>query len=335
MHFRRWKRREVISLLGGAAAAWPLAARAQQADRIRRIGFLMALPENDREAQARITAFRQGLEALGWTEGRNISIDFRFAVADLPHIQTHAAELVNSAPDVIVGQSTPVTSVLKQATRTIPIIFAGVNDPVGQGFVESLARPGGNITGLTFVEFTMVGKWLETLTLMAPGVRRASVMFNPETAPYYPIYLREFRDVPTTLAAELSEARVHDADEIEASIASLARESGGGLIVASDPFTNSHRLLIVRLAERHRLPAVYGFREFVAQGGLMSYGPDVVDITRRSAWYVDRILKGENPTKLPVQQPTKFELVINLKTAKALGLTVPLIMQMTADEVIE
>jgi putative ABC transport system substrate-binding protein len=328
------KRRDFITLLGGAAA-WPLAARAQQPERIRRIGFLMALPENDREAQARIAAFRQGLDALGWTEGRNVRIDYRFAVADPPHIQAHVAELVNSAPDVIVGQSTPVTAALKHATRTIPIVIAAVNDPVGQGFVESLARPGGNITGFTFIEFTIVGKWLELLTQMRPGVRRVSLMFNPETAPYYPIYLREFRGGLATLAAEVSEAPVHDEAEIEAAVADLARDSGGGLIVAADPFTNSHRLSIIRLSERHRLPAIYSFREFVAQGGLMSYGPDAVDISRRSAWYVDRILQGENPANLPVQQPTKFQLVINLKTAKAFGLTVPLIMQMTADEVIE
>ena len=282
-----------------------------------------------------ITAFRQGLEALGWAEDRNIRIDYRFSVADPSHIQAHVADLVNSAPDVIVGQSTPVMAALKQATRTIPIVMAAVNDPVGQGFVDSLARPGANITGFTFIEFTIVGKWLEILTQMAPGVRRVSVMFNPETAPYYPIYLREFRGGLATSAAELSEARVHDEAEIEAAAAVLAHEPGGGLIVAADPFISSYRSLITRLAERHRLPAIYGFREFVAQGGLMSYGPDVVDISRRSAWYVDRILKGENPANLPVQQPTKFQLVINLKTAKALGLTVPLIMQMTADEVIE
>jgi len=329
------RRREFITLLGGAAA-WSLAAQAQQQpQRIRRIGFLVAVPENDRETQARITAFRQGLEALGWIEGRNIRIDYRFAPADLSHIETHAAELVKSAPDVIVGQSTPVTAALKRATLTIPIVIASVNDPVGQGFVESLARPGGNITGFSYIEFTMVGKWLETLKQMAPGVRRASLMFNPETSPYYPIYLREVRGALGTLAAELGEARVHNEPEIEAAVAVLARESGSGLIVAADPFTNSHRALIVRLAQRHRLPAVYGFREFVALGGLMSYGPDVIDIVRRSAGYVDRILKGEHPANLPIQQPTKFELVINLQTAKALGLTVPMIMQMTADEVIE
>jgi putative tryptophan/tyrosine transport system substrate-binding protein len=285
------KRRDFISLLGSTAVAWPLAARAQQTERVRRIGFLIAFPENDREAQARITAFREGLQALGWTEGRNIRIDYHFAVADLADIETHVAELVNVAPDVIVGQSTPVTAALKQATRSIPIVIAAVNDPVGQGFVESLARPGGNITGFTFIEFAIVGKWLEMLKEIAPGVRRVLLVFNPETAPYYPIYLSE---LPATLAAELSEARV-----------------------------------------RHRVPAIYGFREFVARGGLMSYGPDAVDITRRSAGYVDRILKGENPANLPFQQPTKFQLVINLKTAKALGLEIPDKLLALADEVIE
>jgi putative tryptophan/tyrosine transport system substrate-binding protein len=286
------KRRDFISLLGSTAVAWPLAARAQQTERVRRIGFLIAFPENDREAQARITAFREGLQALGWTEGRNIRIDYHFAVADLADIETHVAELVNVAPDVIVGQSTPVTAALKQATRSIPIVIAAVNDPVGQGFVESLARPGGNITGFTFIEFAIVGKWLEMLKEIAPGVRRVLLVFNPETAPYYPIYLSE---LPATLAAELSEARVHDEAEIEAMVVGLARQPGGGLIVAADPFTNSHRSLITRLAERHRVPAIYGFREFVARGGLMSYGPDAVDITRRSAGYVDRILKGSGP----------------------------------------
>jgi putative tryptophan/tyrosine transport system substrate-binding protein len=329
------RRRELISLLGGAAVAWPLAARAQQGERIRRIGILQGLAESDPEAQARTVAFRQALEALGWTEGRNIRIDYRFAGGDPARVQTYATELVKAAPDLIVGHSTPVAAALKQATRTIPIVLVAVNDPLGQGFVASLARPGGNITGFAFVEFTMVGKWLELLKEMAPGVRRVALMFNPQTAPYYAIYLPKFGAVPTTLAAELAAAPVRDEAEVEAAIAGIAREPAGGLIAAADPFTRTHRALIMRLAQHHRLPTVYGFRQFVAEGGLMSYGPDTVDIVRRSASYVDRILKGAAPADLPIQQPTKFELAINLKTAKALGLEVPSLLQRRADEVIE
>jgi putative tryptophan/tyrosine transport system substrate-binding protein len=305
------RRRELISLLGGAAVAWPLAARAQQGERIRRIGILQGLAESDPEAQARTVAFRQALEALGWTEGRNIRIDYRFAGGDPARVQAYATELVKAAPDLIVGHSTPVAAALKQATRTIPIVLVAVNDPLGQGFVASLARPGGNITGFAFVEFTMVGKWLELLKEMAPGVRRVALMFNPQTAPYYAIYLRELNPV-NELAAP-----------------------AGGLIAAADPFAVAHRALIMRLAQHHRLPAVYGLRQFVAEGGLMSYGPDTVDIVRRSASYVDRILKGATPADLPIQQPTKFELAINLKTAKALGLEVPPTLLARADEVID
>jgi putative ABC transport system substrate-binding protein len=328
------RRREFISALCGAAA-WPLAAHAQQPGGMRRIGILQGLAESDPETQARTAAFRQELEALGWTEGRNIRIDYRFAGGNAARVQTYATELVGSAPDLIVGHSSPVVAALKQATSTIPIVIAVVNDPVGQGFVASLARPGGNITGFAFVEFTMVGKWLELLKEMAPGVRRVGLIFSPQTAPYYAIYLRKFEAVPTTLAAELAAAPVRDEAEVEAAIAGIAREPAGGLIAAADPFTRAHRALIMRLAQHHRLPTVYGFRQFVAEGGLMSYGPDTVDIVRRSASYVDRILKGAAPADLPIQQPTKFELAINLKTAKSLGLDVPLHLQQLADEVIE
>jgi putative tryptophan/tyrosine transport system substrate-binding protein len=242
---------------------------------------------------------------------------------------------VNSAPDLIVAHSSPVVAALKQATRTIPIVIAVVNDPLGQGFIASLARPGGNVTGFAFVEFTMVGKWLEMLKEAAPGVRRVALIFNPQTAPYYPIYLRELGAVPATLGAELVAAPVRDEAEVEAAISSLAREPAGGLIAAADPFTNANRALIMRLAQHYRLPAVYPSRQSVAEGGLMSYGPDSVDIVRRSASYVDRILKGEKPGDLPVQQPTRFELAINLKTAKSLGLDVPPTVLARADEVIE
>jgi putative tryptophan/tyrosine transport system substrate-binding protein len=329
------KRREFISLLGGAAG-WPLAARAQQPERMRRIGFIQVVAENDPEAQARITAFQQGLAALDWVEGRNIRIIYRFAAAgDAARIQTHVAELVSSAPDLIVAGGTPVIAALKQATSTIPIVFAIVNDPVGQGFITSLARPGGNITGFTFIEFEMVGKWLELLKEMAPAVRRAALIFNPETGPFYPVFLRQFGAVPASIGTELAAAPVHSRADLEATIATLTRESDGGLIVAADAFNAAHRPLIMQLVERHRLPSIYYLRQAVVEGGLMSYGPDLADIVRRSASYVDRILRGANPADLPVQQPTKFELAINLKTAKALGLTVPPTLIARADEVIE
>jgi putative tryptophan/tyrosine transport system substrate-binding protein len=329
------KRREFITLLGSAAAAWPLAARAQQAERVRRVVFLHGLAENDQEALARGAAFREGLETLGWMENRNIKIEHRFSGGDIARIQTLAAELVGSAPDVIAATGTPVIAALKQATRTIPIVFSVVNDPAGQGFVASLARPGGNITGFTFVDFPMIGKWLEMLKEMAPDVRRITLMFNPQTAPYYPVFMREFDANVAPLAAALSATPVRDRAEIEAAVTAFARELAGGLIAAPDPFINTQRDLIISLAERHRLPTLFGFRQHVRDGGLMSYGPDAVDIVRRSASYVDRILKGEKPADLPVQAPTKYELAINLKTAKALGLTVPTTLLARADEVIE
>jgi len=250
-------------------------------------------------------------------------------------MQAYTAEIVSSAPDLIVASSTPVLVALKQATRTIPIVFSVVNDPVGQGFIASQGRPGGNITGFTFVEFVLIGKWLEMLKEIAPGIRRMMLIFNPQTAPYYPVFLHEFGQVPAAFAVELAAKPVHNEAEVETAVLTLAHEPGGGLIVAPDPFINTHRGLIMALAERHRLPAIYSFRQYVTEGALMSYGPDTADIVRRSASYIDRILKGETPADLPVQAPTKYQLVINLKTAKALGLTVPLIMQMTADEVIE
>jgi len=329
------KRREFITLLGSAAATWPLAARAQQPERMRRIGVLMAFAEDDQETKARLAAFRQALQTLGWIEGRNIHIDYRFAGGDPARVQDYVAELVNAAPDLIVGHSTPVAAALKQATSTIPIVFAAVNDPLGQGFVANLAHPGRNITGFAFIELTVVGKWLELLKEIAPSLRRVALIFNPQTAPHFPVYLRELGAAPARLAAELTAAPVRDEAEIEAAIAALAREPGGGLIAAGDVFTNAHRALIMALAERHRLPAVYSLRQTVAEGGLMSYGPDGVDVVRRSASYVDRILKGAAPAELPVQQPTKYELVINLKTAKALGLDVPPMLLGRADEVIE
>ena len=327
-------RRELLAALGGAAAAWPLAARAQQAERVRRIGLLMGVAD-DREGQARVTALKQGLQELGWTDGRDIQIETRFGEADIGRIRTDAAELVALAPDVIVGQTTPVIRALRQATSSIPIVMAAVNDPVEQGFVSSLAHPAGNITGFMFIDFQMVGKWLEMLKEVAPGVSRAVLMFNPDTAPHYYVYLRSFEAEPRSVAIEVTAAPVRDTAEIEAAFAKLGREPGGGLIVAPDAFTIVHHPLFIRLAQQHRLPAVYNLRTYVAQGALMSYGPDPYDLFRRSASYVDRILKGAKPADLPVQQPTKFELAINLKTAKALGLQIPDKLLALADEVIE
>ena len=329
------KRREFIGVIGGAAVAWPLAVRAQQGERMRRVAFLHAYAENDPEVLARIVAFRQALERLGWTENRNIRVEHRYAGGDLGRIQADTAEVVRSAPDVIAASSTPIVAALKQATDTIPIVFSVVNDPVGQGFVATLPRPGGNITGFSFIDFPLIGKWLERLKEIAPGIRRVLLIFNPDTSPFYSVFLREFGAAPASLGIELSAAPVHDDAEIEASITAFAREPGAGLLAAADVFINTRRRLIMELSERHRLPAIYSFRQYVTEGALISYGPDSVDIVRRSASYVDRILKGEKSADLPVQAPVKYELVINLKTAKALGLTVPLIMQMTADEVIE
>jgi putative tryptophan/tyrosine transport system substrate-binding protein len=327
------RRREFITLLSGAAA-WPLAARAQQADRVRRIGLLMGTAD-DREGQARVTALKQGLQELGWTDGRNIQIEPRFGGADADRIRAHAAELVALAPDVLVGHTTAVIRALRQATSSIPIVMAAINDPVDQGFVSSLAHPGGNITGFTFVDFQMVGKWLEMLKEAAPAVTRAALMFNPDTSPYYYLYLRSFEAEPRSVAVDVTAAPVRDTAEVEKTIAKLGREPGGGLIVAPDAFTIVHQHLFIRLAQQHRMPAIYFLRTSVAQGALMSYGPDPYDNFRRSASYVDRILKGAKPADLPVQQPTKFELAINLKTAKALGLQVPDKLLALADEVIE
>jgi putative tryptophan/tyrosine transport system substrate-binding protein len=327
-------RRQFITVLGGAAA-WPLAARAQQPERMRRIGVLINLTADDPEGRARLAAFLEGLRELGWTDGRNIQIETRFGGGDVGRIRAHAAELVALAPDVIVANTTPVTRAVRQATSSIPIVMAAVNDPVDQGFVSSLAHPGGNITGFSFIDFQMVGKWLEMLKEAAPGVTRAILMFNPNTAPHYYVYLRSFEAMPRSIAVDVTAAPVHETTEVEEAIAKLGREPGGGLLVAPDGFTTIHQHLFIRLAQQHRLPAVYALRTFVAQGALMSYGPDSYDVLRRSASYVDRILKGEKPADLPVQAPTKYELVINLKTAKALGLTVPETLLARADEVIE
>ena len=330
------KRREFITLLGGAAAvAWPLAARAQQPDRVRRIGVLMASAADDSESQARIAAFLQGLQQLGWADGRNMRIDTRWATTDADDIRRHAAELAALAPDVLVAATGTVTAApLLQATRTVPIVFVQVIDPVGAGFVVSLARPGGNATGFTIYEYGMSGKWLELLKEIAPRMARAAVLRDPAIASGIGQFAAA-QAVAPSLGVELSPVDVRDAGEIEHAVTAFARSSNGGLIVTASALATRHRDLIIALAARHRLPAVYSYRYMVAAGGLVSYGPDSLDQYRRAAGYVDRILKGEKPADLPVQAPTKYELVINLKTAKALGLDIPTTVLSRADEVIE
>ena len=329
------RRREFITLLGSAAASWPLAARAQQTERVRRIGVLLAYAESDSEAQAMIAAFREGLQKLGWTEGRNVRIDYRWAAADTELMQQFAKDLVALQPDLILSQTTPTTAALLQQTRTIPIIFATVSDPVGSGFVASLPRPSGNVTGFATIEGSLGGKWLELLKEIAPRVNRVAFLFNPATATFAEYYLNPFKAAAASFAVEAIAAPVHDTSELESVIAAQAREPNSGLIVMPDTFTIAYRVEITSLAARYRLPATYPFRFFAELGGLLSYGVDMNDNFRRAAIYADRILKGAKPSELPVETPVKFELVINLKTAKALGLGVPLFLQQRADEVIE
>jgi putative ABC transport system substrate-binding protein len=330
------QRREFIRLLGGTAVAWPFAARGQQPNGMRRIGVLMAHAESDPEFKAYVAAFRAGLEKLGWTEGRNIRIDFRWgALDDAEARERSAKELIALQPDLILTQNTPPTASMLKQTRTIPVVFVIVADPVGSGFVESLARPGANATGFTIMEPTIAGKWLELLKEIAPRISRAAFLFNPATTPFRDIYLSPFKAAAASLAVEAIAAPVHDTPELESVIAAHAREPNGSLIVMPDGFLNVHRAEIVSLAARYRLPTVYPWRFFAELGGLLSYGSVQGDMFRIAATYVDRILKGEKPSALPVQAPTKYELVINLKTAKALGIEVPLFFQQRADEVIE
>jgi putative ABC transport system substrate-binding protein len=328
------RRREFITLLGGAAAAWPLTARAQQPTRMRRIGVLMTLAADDAEAMARLAAFLQELQQLGWTDNRNVHIDYRWGAGEHERIRRHAAELVALAPEVILANGTAGVGPLLQATRTVPIVFVQVSDPVGAGYVASLARPGGNATGFTLFEYGMSGKLLELLKQIAPSVTRAVVLRDP-TQPTGIAQLAAMHSVAPSLGVEVSPVGLRDPDEIERGVAAFARGANGGLIVTAGLLSLVHRDPIIALAARHRLPAVYPYRIFVANGGLMSYGTDSTDSYRRAAGYVDRILKGEKPADLPVQQPTKFDLVINLKAAKALGLEVPSTLLATADEVIE
>jgi putative tryptophan/tyrosine transport system substrate-binding protein len=332
---RHTKRREFIAGLGGAVAAWPLAARAQQPERLRKIGVLMSVSEHDPAGQERVAALRQSLAELGWSEGRNLKMELRWTGGDIARVREFAAELVRIAPDVILAQGTPNVAALKQASTSIPIVFAVVNDPVAQGFIASMAHPGGNITGFSFLEYSMVGKSLEMLKQVAPNVVRVAVMFNPDTYPYYELHLRSFETVARTLSLGLTGASVRSPAEIEVAIAKLGGQSGNALLVTPDPFTVVHRSAIIRAAEQYRVPASYSFRQHVLEGALMSYGADTLDIFRRSASYLDRVLKGAKPADLPVQAPTKFETAVNLKTAKVLGLTVPNTLLATADEVIE
>jgi putative tryptophan/tyrosine transport system substrate-binding protein len=328
------RRREFIAGLGGAAAAWPLAARAQPSDRMRRIGVLMNLAADDPEAQARLAAFRKGLQELGWIDGRNVRIDYRWGPGDADRMRTYAAELVALAPDVILATGSPTVEPLLQATRTVPIVFVALVDPVGAGYVATLARPGGNITGFINFEYGMSGKWLELLKEIAPGMRRVVVLRDPAN-PAGIGQLAAIQTVAPSFGVELSPVGVRDAAEIERAVTAFAREPNGGLIVPASALAIVHRDLILALTNRHRLPAVYPFRFYVTGGGLLSYGPDLVDQYRRSAAYVDRILKGEKPADLPVQVPVKYELAINLKAAKALGLEIPTTVLARADEVIE
>jgi putative tryptophan/tyrosine transport system substrate-binding protein len=326
------KRREFITLLGGSAA-WPLASPAQQSERMRRIGVLMAATADDPEYQARIGAFQQGLALLGWIDGHNAQIDTRWATTD--DIRRHAAELAALAPDVILAATgTTTVAPLLQATRTVPIVFVLVIDPVGAGFVASLARPGGNATGFLMFEYGLSGKWVELLKEIAPNVTRVAVLRDPTIASGIGQF-GAIQSVAPSLGMEANPINVRDIGEIERDIVTFARSSNGGVVVSASPEASRHRDLIVTLAARHRLPAVYASRYFVTDGGLISYGPDIIDQYRRAAGYVDRILKGEKPSDLPVQAPTKYELLINLKTAKALGLEVPPTLLARADEVIE
>jgi putative ABC transport system substrate-binding protein len=327
-------RREFITLLGGAAAAWPIAARAQQREQMKRIGILQPATADDAVFQARLAAFYQGLALLGWSIGRNVRIDIRWATANAAEIRRHAAELVALAPDVILSTGDATVPPLLQATRTVPIVFPLANDPVAAGYVDSLAQPGGNATGFMLFEYSLSGKWLELLKEIAPTVTRAAVL-RDTTQGSGTSQFAVIQAAAPSLRVEVIPINMRDAGEIERAITAFARSSNGGLIVTSGAAAVRHRDLIITLAARHKLPAVYWERFFVAAGGLISYGADLIDQYRRAAGYVDRILKGEKPSDMPVQAPTKYETVINLKTAKALGLIVPPTLLARADEVIE
>jgi putative ABC transport system substrate-binding protein len=328
------ERRKFISVLGGASVAWPLAARAQQGNRARRIGWLVGLPAQDPEAQNRNAVVVQALRELGWVVGRNLQIDYRYTSRDEQSFEAQAAELVTLAPDVLLANSTPATRALQQATNTTPIVFALVLDPVASGVVTNLAQPGGNVTGFTNFEVTMGGKWVEFLKEVSPRTAKLALIFNPRTAPYGGM-LRSIEAAAPTFVVDITTRGVADAAELKDAIATAGRDSETALVVFPDVFTATHQEQIIALATDHRLPAIYPYRYFAAGGGLMSYGIDTPDLFRRTVGYLDRILKGENPGSLPVQAPNKFEFVINLKTARAIGLDVPATLIARADEVIE
>jgi ABC-type uncharacterized transport system substrate-binding protein len=331
------RRREFIAFQGGIAVGWPRAVRAEQPDRLRVVGVLMAFAENDPAAQSQVAAFQGALAKLGWTEGRNLRIELRWGAGDADRISTFAKELVELRPDAVVAQTTPVTAALARETRTIPIVFAVVSDPIGSGFAASLAHPGGNITGFTTNEPAVGGKWLELLKQIAPRTARVALLFNPATAVAPQLFISYIQAATSSLAVQASTAPVHVKDEIEGVIAAQARNPGGGLIVMPDAFffNVTNRDLIIALAARHGIPAIYWDRLFVVSGGLIAYSADFAEELRQAAGYIDRILKGAKPADLPIQTSSKFELIINLKTAKALGLDVPVQLQQLADEVIE
>ena len=324
------KRREFIAAIGGAAVAWPLAPRSQE--RIRLVGALMAGP-NDQPGQTRIAAFRSVLQELGWSENRNVRFEIRWASGDVERARAFAAELPTMAPDVILAGGTTAIAMLKQATSSVPLVFVIVNDPVAQGFVASVAHPGGNITGFSYIDYSVIGKALQLLKEVAPNLSRVGFMFNPDTYPYYETYLRSLGD--ERQGFDLVPLRVHSDDEIKQAFASLAATPGAGIMAPPEPFTSSRRKLIVELATQYRLPGSYGLRDFVTDGGMMCYAPNILDIFQRSAAYIDRVLKGAKPADLPVQAPNRFELTINLKVAKTLNLSIPPGILAIADEVIE
>jgi putative tryptophan/tyrosine transport system substrate-binding protein len=329
------RRREFITLLGGTAFAWPLAAYAQQSDRMRLIGMLMGYAESDPAAQSEVAAFRGGLVKLGWTEGSNLRIELRWSAGDPDRMKTFAKELVDLRPDAILSQTTPVTSALARETRTIPIVFVSVSDPIASGFAANLAHPGGNITGFTIDNSAQAGKWVQLLKEIAPRTVRMALLFNPATGAPLQFFMPSIQAAASSFAVQVSTATVHAKDEIEGVIAAQARNPGGGLIVMPNTFNTANRELIIALAARYGVPAIYPNRFFSESGGLISYGSDFAEQFRQAPEYIDRILKGAKPADLPIQAPTKFELIINLKTAKALGLDVSLQLQQRADEVIE
>jgi putative ABC transport system substrate-binding protein len=329
------RRRDFINAIAALAAAWPIVARAQQGDRIRRVGVLMGYAEDDPESQSWLTAFNQRLTALGWTEGRNLRIDTFWAAGDVSRATAFAKKLVTLQPEVILSNTTPVTEALYRVTRKIPLVFVNVSDPVGSGFVESLARPGGSVTGFINLESSLVEKWLELLKEIAPRVTRVAVMFNPQTAPYVEYYLKPLETAASKIDVKTFATPVHSDIDIEAVVAGLERDPRNGLIAMTDSFMTVHRETVIELTAQHKIPLMYYLRDVPAKGGLISYGIHFIDQFQQAASYVDRILRGTRPADLPVQVPTKYELVINLETAKALGLTVPQSILIRADEVIE